>query len=133
MFKNKTELFNEIKQFQNFGSDIYIGKIEEIKKDKFFSNDLCVAGIVRIVNNDSSEIAWKQMQFKYVFERFVLAGRIYYREIFSGAVLEILDLNRLSNTRGMYIVAPIPYKEYSLYLKSKNDDEVHGMKKVRIP
>lgn len=128
MIKNKNELFCEIKSIQDIGNNVYVGKIEEIKGDVFDTSNLFVASLFNYsINLNSYKTDWNETALKYVFERINTGNRIFYRELFSGAKMEIFDFSSLMKLKGIYLSDPISYDEYIeiIYDKTKS-------KKIKI-
>ncbi len=133
MLKKKEVLFEQLSQFQNLGEIIYVGKNEDIKNNFFDTENLYVAHLVHLINGTDH---FKKSDFKYVFEKKQYADMIIYKELFSGAELERVDLKKVLSSRGMYIINPVSYDDYIANILSlredKSQEEYGVLKKVRV-
>lgn len=132
MLKNKETLFRELNQHQNLRESIYVGKIDDIKKDCFDTENLFIAHLVHLVDSSNT---FQKSDFKYIFEKKQYADIIIYKEIFSGAKLERIDLKKVLSSRGIYIINPISYDEYISNICSFQEEKVEetesSLKRVR--
>lgn len=132
MLIKREVLLDELNQFKNIDESIYVGKIDDIKCDYFDLDNLFVARLIHFCEGANE---FKKSDFKYVLERKCVLDKIVYREVFSGAELERIDLMKALSSRGIYVFEPIPYSfciVNNLSLCDNTEESKNILKRVRL-
>lgn len=137
MLKKKEVLIEEFRKFQEVHENIYVGEACDVMMGSFDTDNLYIAHLVHFVGNpNSADANFKKSDFKYILEKFKYADSVFYREIFSGAVLERIDLKKVLSSRGMYVFEPVSYDDYMAVISSlsKNKDEENAcaLRRVKV-